>query len=129
MPGTPKEPYILSTPSGKKLIEIPLSTYNFFGYTLPVSGGGYFRLYPYQLSKFFLKRLNAANKSFVFYLHPWEIDPDQPRVKASWLSEFRHYNNLDKCHNRLQRLLNDFSFTTMHRKIQDLDLYNILDNS
>ncbi len=129
MPGTPTEPYILTAPSGKKLIEMPLSTYKLFGYTLPVSGGGYFRLYPYQLTKFFLKRLNRTDKSFVFYLHPWEIDPDQPRVKASWLSEFRHYNNLDKCHNRLHQLINDFSFTTMHQKIQDLDLYNTLNNS
>lgn len=129
IPGTPTVPYILTAPSGGKLIEIPLSTYNFLGYTLPVSGGGYFRLYPYYLTKFFLRSLNKTGKSFVFYLHPWEIDPDQPRVKASWLSEFRHYNNLDKCHNRLHKLINDFSFTTMDKKIHELDLYNTLNNS
>lgn len=129
IPGTPTVPYILTAPSGGKLIEIPLSTYNFLGYTLPVSGGGYFRLYPYYLTKFFLQSLNKTGKSFVFYLHPWEIDPDQPRVKASWLSEFRHYNNLDKCHNRLHQLINDFSFTTMDKKIHELDLYNTLNNS
>lgn len=129
IPGTPTVPYILTAPSGGKLIEIPLSTYNFLGYTLPVSGGGYFRLYPYYLTKFFLQSLNKTGKSFVFYLHPWEIDPDQPRVKASWLSEFRHYNNLDKCHNRLHKLINDFSFTTMDKKIHELDLYNTLNNS
>ncbi|MCP4266777.1 MAG: DUF3473 domain-containing protein, partial [Candidatus Brocadiaceae bacterium] len=102
--GSPGLPHVLKTPQKQELVEYPLSTYSIMGQTIPVAGGGYFRLYPYQLSRFFYKRINR-NAPFVFYLHPWEIDPDQPRVKAGKLSEFRHYNNLDKCQNRLSSLL------------------------
>jgi hypothetical protein len=60
-----------------------------------------------------LRQINHRDgKPFIFYLHPWEIDTDQPRIDASWLSRFRHYNNLDKCESRLRRLMSDFSFTT-----------------
>ena len=65
------------------------------------------------MSKFLLRRVQKMRKPIVFYLHPWEIDYTQPRVKASLLSTFRHYNNLDKCEQRLERLLRDFSFSTM----------------
>ena len=122
IPDAKKEPHLLQTPSGKSIVEFPLSTYNVMGQTLPVSGGGYFRLYPYMLSRFFLNKLNASSKPFVFYLHPWEVDPEQPRVKASWFSEFRHYNNLEKCHERLSRLLKDFEFTTMKQKLNEIGL-------
>lgn len=124
IPGSPTEPHILQTPLGKQLIEYPLSTYKLFGQTLPVAGGGYFRLYPYWLSHFFYKKMNKKLKSFVFYLHPWEVDPDQPRVKASWFSEFRHYNNLDVCEERLTRLLHDFKFISMYKKLSELNLYD-----
>ena len=142
IPGSPTEPHILKTPNGEQLIEYPLSTYKLIGQTVPVAGGGYFRLYPYWLSKYFYKNLNRTSKSFVFYLHPWEIDPEQagrecpgragkdwrfaeqPRIKASWFSEFRHYNNLDKCEKRLNKLLNDFDFITMDEKLEELGLYS-----
>ena len=78
-----------------------------------MAGGGYFRLYPYALTRAGLRQINNRDgKPFIFYLHPWEIDADQPRIDASWLSRFRHYNNLDKCESRLRRLMSDFSFTT-----------------
>ena len=125
IPGSPTEPYIIQTPNGNNLIEYPLSTYKMFGQVLPVAGGGYFRLYPYCLSRYFYKNINKKGKPFVFYLHPWELDPDQPKVKASWFSEFRHYNNLDKCGYRLTKLLEDFNFTTMNKKISDLNLYGL----
>jgi len=114
IPGSPTEPHILKTPTNNHLIEYPLSTYNIFGHDFPVAGGGYFRLYPYWLSRYFYSNINKKLKPFVFYLHPWEVDPEQPRVKASWFSEFRHYNNLDKCEGRLKKLLEEFSFTTMN---------------
>jgi len=122
---SPRDPYILTTPSEHKIIEFPLSTYKILDYSLPVSGGGYFRLYPYWLSRYFFKQINKKNKPFAFYLHPWEVDPDQPRVDASWLSKFRHYNNLDVCLNRLESLLNDFDFMTMDEKIRQIGLYKI----
>ena len=112
MSGTPKFPYVLITPSGKELIEFPLSTAKLFKFTMPVAGGGYFRLYPYWVSRAGLKQINKEQRPFIFYLHPWEIDPQQPRIDASLLSRLRHYNNLGKCESRLRNLVSDFSFTT-----------------
>lgn len=113
VPGFPTEPHVLTTPNGSHLVEFPLTTFKFLSMSIPVAGGGYFRLYPYALSKFFYKKINQGGKQFIFYLHPWEVDPEQPRVKASWFSEFRHYNNLDKCESRLEKLISEFSFSTM----------------
>ena len=110
MPGTPHEPYRLKTPAGHTLIEFPLSTCPVGSYRLPIAGGGYFRLFPYWLSHWGLGRINKAGQPFIFYLHPWEIDTGQPRLKVKAFSRFRHYNNLDKCMNRLERLLGDFQF-------------------
>lgn len=118
----PKQPHHLTAPCGETIVEYPLTTYKLLGQTLPVAGGGYFRLYPYWLTEFFYRSINKHSQPFVFYLHPWEIDPQQPRVKASWLSEFRHYNNLHKCESRLVKLLNRFKFATMHQKLRSLNL-------
>lgn len=95
--------------------EFPMSTAILFGQRIPVAGGGYFRLLPYWFTKFALKRINNKEKQpFVFYMHPWEIDNQQPRFKqASHFSKFRHYNNLDKTMGRFKRLLNDFDFVPL----------------
>jgi hypothetical protein len=109
--------------SGGELIEFPLSTARVLGANLPIAGGGYFRLYPYAVSRAGLRSVNMRqNAPFVFYLHPWEIDPDQPRAKTRWLSRFRHYNNLDRCEARLRRLLKDFQFTTMRDVLTGMNL-------
>ena len=113
IPGTPEQPYRLITDAGNEITEFPLSAFDILNYKLPIAGGGYFRLFPYWFTKLGLGSINRKNKPFIFYLHPWEIDPQQPRVKASLLSTFRHYNNLDKCYSRLDRLLKDFSFGTV----------------
>ncbi len=122
MPGIPLHPFDLKTDNGGELVEFPLSTYGIFGYRLPVSGGGYFRLFPYWFNRWCLGSINREGKPFVFYLHPWEVDPDQPRVDVSGLSKFRHYNNLDKCHDRMEKLLSNFQFGTMRAVLQDLNL-------
>ena len=122
MPDTPEYPYHLKTPAGHSIIEFPLSTAKILNYRLPVAGGGYFRLYPYWLSKMGLKQINRQQKPFIFYLHPWEIDPDQPRISASWFSRFRHYNNLDKCETRLRNLMSDFQFATTWDVLSTLGL-------
>ena len=95
------------------LREYPISTALFLGMKIPVSGGGYFRLFPYWFSRYALQTINRKEgKPFIFYLHPWEIDPQQPRMQqAKPLSRFRHYNNLSKTVVRLGRLFSDFSFT------------------
>ena len=122
IPDSPEFPYILDTPAGHKLAEFPLSTAKIMGYRLPIAGGGYFRLYPYWLSRAGLRQVNRRQKPFIFYLHPWEIDPEQPRISASWLSRFRHYNNLDKCETRLHRLVSDFQFSTVEKVLQNQGL-------
>jgi len=122
MPGTPESPYYLKTPAGYTLMEFPLSTATLLGCRIPVAGGGYFRLYPYPLTQFGLSQINRKGKPFIFYLHPWEIDPDQPRVSVGWVSRFRHYNNIEKCESRLRRLLNDFQFGTAFDVLNNTDL-------
>ncbi len=122
MPDTPEHPYHLKTPAGHSIIEFPLSTAKILNYRLPVAGGGYFRLYPYWLSRMGLRQINRQHKPFIFYLHPWEVDPEQPRIPASWFSRFRHYNNLDKCEPRLRKLMTDFQFTTSWDVLSDLGL-------
>ena len=111
MPGTPETPYRLNTDNGGELVEFPLSTLKLFGQRIPIAGGGYFRLFPYWFSQWGLGRINQNGEPFIFYLHPWEIDPEQPRVDdLSLKSRFRHYNNLDVFYARLERLLDRFRF-------------------
>jgi polysaccharide deacetylase family protein (PEP-CTERM system associated) len=95
------------------MVEYPISTVRLLGRNIPVAGGGYFRLFPYWFTKWALRRINRVEQMpFMFYLHPWELDQDQPRMNnAKLLSRFRHYNNLDKTGSRLRYLLQDFSFT------------------
>lgn len=123
LPDVDPAPGLLAAPSGRSIVEFPMSVAEWGRIRLPVSGGGYFRIFPYPLTKLGLRRINGAQgRPFVFYLHPWEIDPDQPRVKAGALSTFRHYTNLRVCAARLGRLLQEFRFDTMERVLQDLAL-------
>lgn len=122
MPGTPQFPYIRKTLKSAEIIEFPISSVKMLGYQLPIAGGGYFRLFPYFFSRFGLNKINKTNNPFVFYLHPWEIDPEQPRIEASLFSKFRHYNNLKKCESRLRQLINDFNFTTVSEVLSEIDL-------
>jgi polysaccharide deacetylase family protein (PEP-CTERM system associated) len=97
------------------LTEIPATTIRAFSRNWPASGGGYFRLMPYALSRRLIRRVNEEDKAAaVFYFHPWEVDPDQPRISgASSKARFRHYLNLDRMENRLDRLLDDFRWGRM----------------
>lgn len=122
MPGTPHQPYVLEAPNGSTLREFPLSTCPVGKYRMPIAGGGYFRLYPYALSRWGLGKINRAGQPFIFYLHPWEIDPGQPRLNVSAFSRFRHYNNLDKCMSRLERLLQDFRFGSVSDVLQETSI-------
>lgn len=93
------------------LTEYPLTTYRLAGLNLPVAGGGYLRLLPYPLVRWAIRRMNQQGWPAITYLHPWEIDPHQPRVpQASWLAKFRHYHRLDQTETKLRRLLSDFKF-------------------
>jgi polysaccharide deacetylase family protein (PEP-CTERM system associated) len=121
--GARVEPYLHATPSGHTIVEFPLTTKDLLRYRLPIAGGGYFRLFPYALTRSAFRSINRRERRpFIFYLHPWEIDPDQPRIRAGWLSMFRHYNNLDKCEARLAELLRDFRFGTVQEVLTGLGL-------
>jgi polysaccharide deacetylase family protein (PEP-CTERM system associated) len=106
MPDAPRFPY----ESRPGLLEIPITTTRLLGRNLPAGGGGYFRLAPYEVSRWALRRVNELDRRpAIFYFHPWEIDPDQPRVhEASLKTRFRHYVNLHKTESRLGQLLRDF---------------------
>jgi len=123
IPDAERAPHYLPTPAGKVIAEWPLSTARIFGVKIPVSGGGYFRLLPYWLTRWGLNSINRQeSRPFIFYLHPWEIDSGQPLVRASRFSRFRHYNNLDKCEERLQVLLREFRFGTARDGLAQLGL-------
>jgi polysaccharide deacetylase family protein (PEP-CTERM system associated) len=112
IPDAPRFPY---RPSGTNLLEVPVTTVQFMGQRLPCGGGGYFRLLPYALFRSALRRVNGTDKQpAVFYCHPWEVDPEQPRIAGlSLKSRFRHYTNLSKMESRLRRLLRDFQWGRM----------------
>ena len=115
IPQSPRIPYTIGTPGGSVLREFPLTTARILGLSVPAAGGGYFRQFPYPLFRYLFKQASEnESRPQMFYLHPWEIDPEQPRYnEASWFSRFRHYTNLDKCYGRLERLLQDFRFGTV----------------
>jgi polysaccharide deacetylase family protein (PEP-CTERM system associated) len=114
IPSAPLEPFEIAAPSGRTLVEFPMSVARWGALRLPVSGGGYFRIFPYWLTRSSLRRINQVDgRAFVFYLHPWEIDAGQPRVNAGLKSRLRHYTNLSRCEARLRRLLADFDFAPM----------------
>jgi len=123
IPDAERAPHRMSTLGGKSIVEWPLATARILGFRLPVAGGGYFRLLPYWLSRWGVASINQRDlRPFIFYLHPWEIDPAQPRVAASLLSQFRHYTNLGKCEERLRRLLGTFAFGTARDSLVQLGL-------
>jgi polysaccharide deacetylase family protein (PEP-CTERM system associated) len=99
------------------LIEIPITTLRLFNRNLPSSGGGYFRLLPYALSRWMLRQVNEGEReSAVFYFHPWEIDSGQPRIAGiDRKTRFRHYVNIHRMEGRLQSLLGDFKWGRMDR--------------
>ena len=124
IPDAPRFPARIPTPSGYPIVEFPLTTAKFAGLQLPVAGGGYFRLLPYAYTRAGLRSVNEREgQPFIFYLHPWEIDPGQPRVAgASVTARLRHYTNLSRCEARLGQLFKDFSFTTVRAVLEDQGL-------
>lgn len=115
--GMPEAPRFKFYPREAGVLEIPVTTVTLWGRNLPCGGGGFFRLYPYALSRWMLRRVNQVDgQSGMFYFHPWEVDPAQPRRTAlDTKTRVRHYLNLDRMEARLRRLLRDFSWDRMDR--------------
>ncbi len=118
IPDASPVPGAIRAPSGRTLIEFPMVPAQVFGMKVPVCGGGYFRIFPYWLTRAGLRQINGRGQAFPFYLHPWEIDPDQPRIKVGALSRLRHYTNLHRCEARLERVLGEFPFAPMREVLR-----------
>lgn len=120
--GMPDAPRFAFYPNGSGgLLEVPITTVMMGQRKLPAGGGGYFRLLPYVLSRWMMRRVNEIDQqSAIFYFHPWEIDPGQPRPEgASIKSRFRHYVNLERMEGRIERLTRDFAWDRMDRIFLD----------
>ena len=123
IPGAKMSVHTLQTKAGQ-LWEFPPSVARFAGFNLPVSGGGYFRLYPFALTRYCLNRLNRTRQeAFMFYVHPWEVDPEQPRLGVgSRMSRFRHHVNLSSTERKLEALLGNFRFGRLCDVIQQAEV-------
>lgn len=124
IPDASPEPGRVTAPSGRELVEFPMVPASVFGMKVPVCGGGYFRIFPYWLTRAGLRQINRRGRAFPFYLHPWEIDPEQPRIRVGALSRFRHYTNLHRCEARLHRVLTEFPFAPMREVLQARGLFS-----
>jgi polysaccharide deacetylase family protein (PEP-CTERM system associated) len=116
--GAPAVPHLRSCVSGT-LVELPVATTTWGAIRIPAGGGGYLRQFPFSIIHSAFREHSAAGIPGMFYLHPWELDPDQPRLPAGRLTRIRHYRGLSDTGARLQRLLEDFPFTSVQRVLQD----------
>ena len=111
IPDAPRFPHRVPITNGHGIVEFPLSTITFLGRRLPVAGGGYFRLLPYSVTRRAIQHLNKREQQpAIVYLHPWELDVHQPKVRVGWLSQLRHSINTHSTEGKLRRLLRDFRF-------------------
>jgi polysaccharide deacetylase family protein (PEP-CTERM system associated) len=118
-PGGQRFPHAIVTASGRKLFEFPSATVRLFGNNVPTGGGGYLRILPFAFTQWALRRLEREdNRAVVVYFHPWEIDPEQPRLAAPLKSRLRHYTGLAGMEGRLRRLLATHSFRTFRDAVE-----------
>jgi len=125
IPGYRRSCHLLNGHRGSGMVEFPLSTLRLAGINIPIAGGGYLRIFPYGFTRWAITQLNEKeHQPAVVYLHPWEVDPEQPRIRAGVRSRFRHYMNLNKTEDRLKALLQDFAFGTMSEVLRKQGLLN-----
>jgi hypothetical protein len=118
IPGFDPRPQRIDTPGGR-ILELPISVRRVFGRNLPLTGGAYFRIYPYGLSRANIRAAEREGRPVVFYLHPWELDPDHPRVPFDWKARLTHYANLRSTGAKLERLLDEFAFAPLGDVLDD----------
>ena len=111
-PASPVSPHAITRPAGR-LLEFPLATLSLPGLRVPAAGGGYLRQFPLGVIRAAFRQLAARGQPGMFYIHPWEIDPEQPRLPVGWLTRVRHYRGLEQAAGRLERLLSEFRFTSV----------------
>jgi polysaccharide deacetylase family protein (PEP-CTERM system associated) len=120
IPNHPRFPHVSRGHGARPIVEFPLSTVRIAGVNFPVAGGGYLRIFPYAMTQLAMRYLNHREKQpAIVYLHPWELDPEQPRMSAGRLSRFRHYTNLDHMETKLRRLLGNFGFAPIRDVFAD----------
>ncbi len=119
IPQAPKDPFILKLDDGKSIVEFPLSTVRILGKYFPFGGGAYLRLLPYWYNKWSIKRLNRIGKPALIYFHPWELDPDQPKLDLNLLTRTRHHFNLDIMETKIRKLLKSFRFQSIEETLRD----------
>ena len=125
-PSAPRFPYEIQHNKREKLIEFPIGTRRLLGLNLPVGGGGYFRLLPVALTQRGIQRVNSHDgQPVMFYFHPWELDPDQPRPPMPWYHRFRHYVGIPQQESKLSQLLQYFRFSTA-REVLGLEIQELV---
>ena len=110
IPNADRTPTVIDTKKGYQLLEAPVSTFPLPRVNVPVGGGAYLRIYPYWLQRSLLKRLEKRGEHIGIYMHPWEVDPDHPRVDLPFRVGATHYHNLESTLPKLERLFQDFEF-------------------
>lgn len=115
-------PHYIGRPAGQ-ILEFPLATLTWQGMRMPAAGGGYFRHFPYALTRQAFEQCSIRGTTGTFYIHSWEIDHDQPRMRVPWLTKVRHYRGLSATCSRLDQLLSEFRFTSVERRAgRELDI-------
>jgi polysaccharide deacetylase family protein (PEP-CTERM system associated) len=127
IPNAPRAPFRFQTPSGP-MTEFPITTFRWAGYNMPVGGGGYLRLLPRFYTRLGLQAVEKEGLPAVVYIHPWEIDPEQPRLAGRWSSRLRHYTNLSRTLGRFQNILQTGNYTSFRESgltdtAKDFDIY------
>jgi polysaccharide deacetylase family protein (PEP-CTERM system associated) len=116
----PRDPYWL-TRNGTRLLEVPPATLRRFGTNVPAAGGAYLRLLPYGLTRLAIREAEARGVPATLYVHPWELDPEQPRLPVPLSVRLRHYGGLSRMEGRLERVLRDFRFRPIARTVQEME--------
>ena len=121
MPHGPRHIFEMNLNNGRRMFEVPATTYRFMGRNMPLAGGGYLRHSPYWYSRKIIRRLNGGGQPAVVYIHPWEVDDEPPKVSGlSLIQRFRAYGSTDVLAIKIERLLSDFEFTTISDYLQSL---------
>lgn len=125
IPGFSHRPVVIETMNGP-IVEFPISVHRLLFFNVPVSGGAYFRLYPYWLTRMNIQHSEGVQSPVVFYIHPWEFDLDQPRLRFDFRARVTHYLNLRTTSAKLERLLNEFQFGTLQAALRTVQCASVL---